>query len=157
MNVRSIRPEDLNSILDIERVSFPNPWTKKTFCSSLGNKENVGLLIEDKSKILGYVIYRVSSTQLFIINIAVSPLERRKKIGTNLVNRVISNLDNRKKIFITVSDQSLDAHLFLKSLEFKAIKILKDFFDKGHDGYNFIYKKQVVRKTKSLDRTGAKK
>lgn len=154
--IRNMKYSDLKHLIKIEKASFPDPLQEKEFEYLLRKKLTYCLVAEidkreTKSKkaltagrkqVVGYIIFNTESKrQINLISIAVTPECRRQKIGTNLVQGVFHKLvENRRKIGITISDQDLYAHLFFRSLKFKAINVLRDFFGSGHDGYEFVYK-----------------
>ena len=52
---------DLQEVLDIERESFPSPWTEGMFARELGSTHSVCLAarinVEEKNVIVAYIIF----------------------------------------------------------------------------------------------------
>lgn len=141
INIRHIRPGDLDALIAIENVSFPDPWELQDFHATLSQKKNVGFLAETHCEVVGYFIYRLEQGQYSLISMAVAPHVRRQGIGRQMFEKLAMKLNptRRTQITITASEKSLESHYFFKSLGFKAIEVLHDFYGPGHDGYDFVY------------------
>ncbi len=90
--IRLATPEDLNRVLDIERLSFEIPWVLISFRKAL--KEI--FLVEDK--VAGYLIAECRQRSCYMATIkrlAVHPDQRRRGVGTELVGIGLAALLNR--------------------------------------------------------------
>ena len=140
IKIRDIKPSDLPNLTPIEIASFPHAyWETEDFRTVLSDKNNYGLLVETHCEIVAFAIYSLDRKYISIINIAVSPHVRRQKIGFAIIEKLIMSLGKRKEICLTVSDQNLDAQLFFRSMGFKAVNVERNFYGRGHDGYDFVY------------------
>ena len=152
--IRWMTQSDMESVQKIEVKSFPKPWSKKDFTDCLEVRSKIGKVIEVSEKIVGFIIYELMPKGFYIINIAIDPDYRRLGYGRALVSQLIEKVKQTtndygysKRYFVNsyISDEKVDAHLFFKSLEFKAISIEKNFFNDEEgtfDAYHFIYKKE---------------
>jgi ribosomal-protein-alanine N-acetyltransferase len=139
VNIRSVKLVDLPAVLLVENASFSEPWNAKDFRIHLSQRTNFGMLAEIEKEVVGYIVYRVEGEQMFVLSMAVMPRHRRNGIGTMLVATILPKMKTRKKIRAIVSDQFLDAHLFLRSLGFKALKVKRNYCGPDHDGYDFVH------------------
>lgn len=141
VNLRPIKPADLDALLEIEKDSFPEPWELQDFKTTLNENKNVGFLAETHGRILGYLIYRLEQGQFSIISMAVAPDMRRKGVGRLMFEQIVLKLNplKRTQVCATASERSLEAHLFFKGVGFKGVEVLWDFYGPGHDGYDFVY------------------
>lgn len=88
-NIREMIFKDLNEIMEIEKRSFPTPWTKTMFIESLSSEIYKNFVIEEKNEVIGYImLYRVLD-EGHITNFAINPLYRKKGYGTKLLSYVI--------------------------------------------------------------------
>ena len=100
MIVRHAKAEDLAKVLEIEKLSFADPWnndflakvSKDIFLVS-GDKEIYGFIIA------GCCHRNISAT---ILKVAVHPEHRRQGIATNLLNKLIVILKNRQIVEVDV-------------------------------------------------------
>lgn len=146
VNIRSVKLVDLPAVLLVESASFPEPWNAKDFRIHLSQRTNFGMLAEIGKEVVGYIVYRVEGEQIFVLSMAVMPRHRRNGIGTMLITTILPKMKNRKKIRAIVSDQILDAHLFLKNLGFKALKVKRNYCGPDHDGYDFVHESERQEK-----------
>jgi ribosomal-protein-alanine N-acetyltransferase len=146
VNIRSVKLVDLPAVLLVESASFPEPWNAKDFRIHLSQRTNFGMLAEIGKEVVGYIVYRVEGEQIFVLSMAVMPRYRRNGIGTMLITTILPKMKNRKKIRAIVSDQILDAHLFLKNLGFKALKVKRNYCGPDHDGYDFVHESERQEK-----------
>ncbi|MBI5587734.1 MAG: ribosomal protein S18-alanine N-acetyltransferase [Deltaproteobacteria bacterium] len=73
---------DLDDVLEIERQSFPKPWTRGMFESELRNPVSFANALkaefEGRETLVAYIIYWVIHGEAHILNIAVDPRFRRR-------------------------------------------------------------------------------
>ena len=82
---------DLDAVLEIERASFANPWTREMYLTEMKNKEVsfVYAARDEEGRILGFCSFWRILDELHINNLAVMPAERRAGIATALLNHVL--------------------------------------------------------------------
>lgn len=152
MNIRWIKPKDMNFILEIEKESFPEPWTKKDFDRVFANKDCVCQIYcdADTDKVLGYLVYEYDKVSYNLVNFAVAPKMRRQGIGKALIQSLISHMENsaKRKMFVSISDKNLTAQLFMRKMGFRAEKISRNFYGPDHNAYEFILMRQTSNKEK---------
>lgn len=111
-------------------------WTSVDF-EQQGKRSNVvGVVVEaaDES-VAGFAVYQSLSRHLELLRLAVSPLHRRRGVGSLMMRRLVAKLGDQKTcILADVPERSLDLQLFLKQQHFRCI---------GHgeelDTYRFEY------------------
>jgi len=89
---------DLDAVLALEEVSFPQPWTRKMFLGELqGNVFAVNLIARagdgsgaTEGTLLGYVMFWVVFEELHLMNLAVRPEARRQGLGADLVRHALA-------------------------------------------------------------------
>ena len=143
---------DLDEVCAIERLCYRHPWTKKDFLQRLKARNCVGMVWEDDiEEVHGFVIYELGAGVLEITNIAVRYAMQGTGIGRALVSRLTDKLtpDRLKGIEVKVRERNLDAQLFFRALGFRAIRVLRGYFeaDGKEDAYLFHYAVAVPQKT----------
>lgn len=131
VKTRHMKRLDLPSVLEIEKMSFFNPWEEIDFTACFKEKTCVGLVAECNGKIAGFIIFESKITKLNIIKIAVHPEYRLRRIGTALVQKLIKKIyrGSKIRIMLKLNEKNLEAQLFFRFLGFRAIDILKNFYD----------------------------
>jgi [ribosomal protein S18]-alanine N-acetyltransferase len=118
---------DMTEILSIEQ-SCNEPWTEEEILTQLRSRNCIGMVLEDEDgKVLGYMIYELWKDFIHLVRFGVHPRHRRKGIGASLIHKLISKLSLHRRDWITVHvpEDNLNMQLFLRSLGFKAIGILR--------------------------------
>jgi len=137
---------DIGRILEIENQSYDDPWDENTISYFLKLSGAGSLVLEINEELIGFLLFEVQNSYLNLVSIAIDPEFRRKGYATLLIDELLKeDLPDCNKIYCTISDKNLGAHLFFNKFGFSAIKIIKDFFSEGHDAYEFMYQ---IRKRK---------
>jgi len=132
-------------VLSIENAVFEYPWTEDDFLTMLRTRTCVGLVATVDAQIVGFVVYLLQRDALAIENLAVHPDWQRQGIGAALVQRLIDNKlvpDRRNSLTAPVRERNLDAQLFFRHLNFRAIGILHEHYsdsDTDEDAYLFKF------------------
>ena len=91
--VREMELSDIDSVVDIEKNSFPIPWTKGTFISELKrNKLARYYVVEVDGRVVGYAGLWLIMNEAHITNIAIHPKYRGKGMGKKLVGELIEEI-----------------------------------------------------------------
>ena len=90
VELRRLELRDLNAIEEIERSSYPTPWSRSMFASELAKPSSLCLGAFDPSseKLIGYLIISRYVDAWHVMNIAVAEEERRHGIATRLLEHL---------------------------------------------------------------------
>ena len=126
----------LKEIAFIERKSFSKPWLedqiKNDILSEIDSENWVYITDE---RVLGYIFGWKLMDEYHINNFAVHPDYLRRKIGTQLIQHLISLLilKNINLILLEVSVNNIPAQKCYKSFGFTSVGVRKDYYSKGDD------------------------
>lgn len=143
VRIRWMIRRDMPEVLDIENESFEFPWPDEEFRRCLRRLNCIGMVAEVDDKIAGFMIYELHSTQLHPLNLAVGHRWRRCTVGTQMVQKLVSKLSQhrRTRIVLEVRETNLPAQLFFRSQGFRAVSILRHFYeDTPEDAYVMQYR-----------------
>ncbi len=143
VHIRWVIRGDAPAVLNIEAASFEFPWSEDKLIRTLRNREVIGMVAELADEVVGVMIYELHKNRLHLINFAVAPTARRQGIGSTMIEKLVSKLshDRRNRIMLEVRESNLAALLFFKSQGFRAIKILRDYYDDAtEDAYLMQYR-----------------
>jgi [ribosomal protein S18]-alanine N-acetyltransferase len=138
VHIRWMIRRDMAEVLQTEQESFLQPWTEEDFLHCLRQRNCIGMVAEQNDRVVGYVIYELHKAKLHVLNLAVHPLVRRQHIGSQMVQKLMTKLSShrRSRITLEVRETNLPAQLFFRSLDFKAVKVLRGYFeDTAEDAY----------------------
>jgi ribosomal-protein-alanine N-acetyltransferase len=130
---------DIPAVMEIENSSFPYPWTEQEFLRMLKKKNCEGFVYDNKETVVGFILAEFDQSSCEIVNFAVSVDHRRQGFGKKMINDIIRKHSHKRTIFVVTSDSNLGTHLFLSQMGFYATKVLKNYYDVDHDGYEFVY------------------
>jgi len=84
--------DDLDAVLDIERASFTNPWTREMYLAELDNRGvSYCFVIRDgRGTVVGFCSFWRVLDELHINNLAVAPDHRGAGAGTALLEHVLA-------------------------------------------------------------------
>ena len=92
--LRPMLIEDIPQIVEIEKKSFPTPWSPYAFTCEIRDNEFAYYLvvtaIEDEKKVFGYGGMWIIVDEAHVTNIAISPDSRGKALGEFLMNGLIA-------------------------------------------------------------------
>jgi ribosomal-protein-alanine N-acetyltransferase len=133
----------MQSVLEIERQSFEFAWSEDDFIRCLRQRNCIGMVAERNETIVGFMIYELHKNRLHILNFAVHDDYRRMNVGRSMVEKLVAKLalQRRNRIMLEVRESNLDAQLFFRSIGFRAISVLRDFYeDTTEDAYLMQYR-----------------
>lgn len=130
------KPPDIHDILEIEKSSFPSPWTVRMFLEELSNplsRSFIAKRMDIGKDVLGYIFYQVVSFEMHILNIAVHPSYRDMGIGSILLTRSLereSHLGSARYAFLEVRENNKKAIQLYQKLGFKQVGVRKNYYVK---------------------------
>jgi ribosomal-protein-alanine N-acetyltransferase len=138
VHIRWMIRRDMAEVLRTEQESFEYSWTEEDFLKCLRQRNCIGMVAELGDKVVGFMIYELHKSKLHVLNFAVHPEYRRLGVGRQMVAKLIGKLSShrRTKITLAVRETNLAAQLFFKRLDFRAIKVLRGYYDdSGEDAF----------------------
>ena len=156
-DVRWMIRRDMPTVCAIERYSFEFPWTEEQFLVCLRSRDCIGMVAEYEERVVGFMIYELFKQRLHLLNFAVHPDYRRNGIGSAMLAKLASKLVGRRtSVMLEVRETNVEAQLFLKAVGFRAVSVLKGFYDESNeDAYLMQYRCVVSMDGNSGQRTGA--
>jgi ribosomal-protein-alanine N-acetyltransferase len=128
---------DLDQVLDIERASFPTPWTRAAFCYEIEqNKVARCTVLRGRRGIVGYLCLWEIGHEIHITNLAVHPEWRRRGVARQLLGAALIEGVARgvTLAFLEVRPSNTRALALYESLGFQVIGRRNGYyFDTGED------------------------
>src|SRR4051794_35610543 len=142
VHIRWMIRRDMPEVLNTEQESFEYSWTEEDFLRCLRQRNCIGMVAEQGEKVVGFMIYELHKSKLHILNFAVHPAWRHTGIGGQMVTKLVSKLSShrRTRITLAVRERNLEAQLFFRSQEFRAVRVLRAYYeDSGEDAFLMEY------------------
>ncbi len=135
IELRRLRVEDLGAIEEIERVSYPTPWSRSMFASELAKPSSICVGAFDVESIetgtlVGYMIISRYVDAWHVMNIAVAPTHRRRGIARQLLEHLFSltDRDARRGYTLEVRVSNTGAQKLYEQLGFKPRGLRRGYY-----------------------------
>ena len=147
VHIRWMIRRDMADALDIENDGFEFPWSEDDFIRCLRQRNCIGMVAEQEDRVVGFMIYELHKTRLHLLNLAVSKDYRRRGVGAQMLAKLTAKLSTqrRTRILLEVRETNLPAQVFFRTLGFRAVSVLRDFYDDTtEDAYLMQYRYRPV-------------
>ena len=135
---------DMDRVLELDRKCFRDYWSEEDHLKLLRNRNCIGTVFGERilgdDEVKGFMHYELAKDHLHVERFCVDPDYRRMGLGRSAMDRLKNKMDYMKRHFITVDvcETNTDAHLFLKSQEFKCESVLH--YPGERDTYHFVWR-----------------
>ncbi|MBE3116594.1 GNAT family N-acetyltransferase [Candidatus Bathyarchaeota archaeon] len=147
-NLRKFVPDDLQGVMQINRVCLPENYTDFFFMDLHQRFPETFIVAEENKEIAGYIMCRIevglSNLGLgglirkgHVVSIAVLPQGRRKGVAKALINRALEGMRYYKarQCFLEVRVTNDVAVSLYKKLGFDVTRTLSGYYSDGEDAY----------------------
>jgi ribosomal-protein-alanine N-acetyltransferase len=139
--IRDATYNDLPRVLDIERLSFPQPWSLASFRRELslsfsrlmlavmdGDGDSVG-------PVAGYLCRWLVAGESHILNVAAHPDFRRCGVGTALMAEAVTEARTRRAslMILEVRRSNLEARRLYRKFGFEERRLRRNYYGPGED------------------------
>ena len=135
MIVRPMLSEDLNQVVEIEKVSMPSPWSKELFEEELKREVARYFVAEIDSRVVGYMGYWEAPQEAHIINLAIDPSSRQKGLGFQMMEyclRFAYNMGARLAT-LEVRESNEAAQRLYEKMNFRTVAIRKKYYSDNQE------------------------
>lgn len=130
IHFRKATGSDIEAVFEIDRQSSVG-WKREMFEKELDTSFSHFVVATINSTIVGYIIAWIISDEIQIHNLAVHHNYRRQKIGSSLINHLITDniQPGQSKLILEVREQNSSARAFYKALGFNTTGTRKNYYD----------------------------
>ena len=130
IEIRTMEPQDVPQVAELEKVCFSDPWSEKSIVSELDNPLSCWLVAVSGEQVVGYVGSQTVLDGSDMMNIAVSPDFRRKGIAESLIEALVSLLRDRKSrcLILEVRASNVPAIALYEKLGFLEIGRRRNYY-----------------------------
>ena len=128
--------ENMNRLMEIDRTIMDDPWTVYNFLMDLEGKWEFSLVALENNIIIGFLICSVRGNNIHIHRIAISPEHQRRKVGSALIEHLVTDCykSGINSITLKVRDSNINAQKFYEKLGFRKIV--------SH-GFRYLYEREL--------------
>lgn len=136
VRLRRMRREDLPAISEIERASFPTPWSEATFRGLLG-RANAALLVAEteEGELLGHAALWTAGPEAELGDLAVRPEARGRGVGRTLLRAALDEAERRgaRTIFLEVRESNAPARGLYEAAGFAVVDRRAGYYDRPRE------------------------
>ncbi len=134
LSVEVMTRKDLKEVLQIEALSFTEPWSEEMFLAELDGKpfsHSFVVRSETSRRIIGYICFWILGNEFHLLNLAVSPDSRNQGIGDWLLRWALIKGKERGALtaFLEVRPSNLTARRLYERHGFKLLSSRTDYYD----------------------------
>ncbi len=139
---------DLDEVLEIERRSFPEPWSRGLFLHELKvpfSKTVLARADEEPHRLIGYVCWWLIGDEIQILNVAVDPEQRQKGVGHTLIALVMREAAEKpvRTITLEVRSDNAAAIALYRSFGFAETGVRRHYYGRGEDALIMTWTRPV--------------
>ena len=147
IELRKLKLRDLSAIEEIERASYPTPWSRSMFAGELAKPSSIclGAVDGERDELVGYLIISRYVDAWHVMNIAVAPAHRRKGIARALMDRLfeITARDARRGYTLEVRVSNDAAIRLYEALGFRARGIRRGYYTDNREDALIMWRDPV--------------
>ncbi|HLK12285.1 MAG TPA: ribosomal protein S18-alanine N-acetyltransferase [Candidatus Binatia bacterium] len=134
-----MRREDLPAVLEIERRSFSQPWSRGFFEKELATPFARLVVAEEEGvqrpRIVGYTCRWRVTDEVHVLNIAVHPDHRGLGLGRMLLEAVLAEgrAGRARAVFLEVRAGNVVARRLYRHLGFHEVGLRRGYYGPGQD------------------------
>ena len=110
---------DLPSVMKIDALSLPRPWSAAIWRGELGSPYGLYLVLEERGEVVGQIGIRHVLGELHITTIAVKPEYRRRGYARALIGAALDSYPNASHVHLEVRPTNVEAIALYESLGFR--------------------------------------
>ncbi len=128
-SLRPMQKEDVEAVMEIERVSYDHPWKASIYEDCL--KVGYGCwIMEYAQKVVGYGIMSAGAGEAHILNLCIREDYRRFGLGRMLLNHLeeLSKGHNAETIFLEVRARNIGAYRLYEEEGFSEVGVRRNYY-----------------------------
>lgn len=132
LDFRPMQEEDLADVVEIERRSYPHPWTEMIFNDCLQAGYSCWVCGR-RGVIEGYGVLSVAAGESHLLNLCIRPESQRQGLGKKLLMHMISiaRRHNAEVIFLEVRPSNKVACELYRKEKFNELGTRRDYYPAG--------------------------
>ncbi len=149
IELRRLNLADLRDIEEIERLSYPTPWSRSMFAGELAKPSSLCLgafdVQDEGGKLCGYLIVSRYVDAWHVMNVAVHPDHRGRGIATMLLERLFALTadDERRGYTLEVRVSNETAIRLYERLDFQGRGIRRGYYTDNREDALIMWKDPV--------------
>jgi ribosomal-protein-alanine N-acetyltransferase len=130
--LRVAQADDLPGVLEVERASFPAPWTERMFAEELKNDWSHVWVVEagPERRVAAFTVFWVAYDEVHVLNVAVAPDWRRHGLAHRLLEAIVGFSEARAASHIVLEvrpSNTIAQHLY-QTFDFRPVGMRPNYY-----------------------------
>lgn len=133
MELKALTPKDVDSMFEIEKKAYFDPWTRGLLEQSIGAPMTHTLGAFENDGLWGYSIYQVIFNEAHLLNLAVDPVHQKRGIGKKMLEAILSDCKQKgaESMFLEVRPTNEAARALYEKRGFKVLMVRERYYSNG--------------------------
>ena len=139
VTLRDMRRDDLMAVLEIERRSFAQPWSRAFFEKELATPFARLVVVVEEARpgptVVGYACRWRVTDEVHVLNVAVHPERRGRGFGRLLLEGIVGEARSSRArvVYLEVRAGNVVARRLYRSLGFRELGVRRGYYGPGQD------------------------
>jgi ribosomal-protein-alanine N-acetyltransferase len=152
VELRRLEQRDLDMVEEIERASYPTPWSRSMFAAELRKPSSIALgAYLEEGELVGYAFVSRYVDAWHVMNVAVSPAFRRRGIASTLLERLfeVTASDPRRGYTLEVRVSNAEAIRLYERLGFESRGIRRGYYTDNREDALIMWREPATEEKAS--------
>jgi ribosomal-protein-alanine N-acetyltransferase len=147
VEIRPLQLRDLSAIEEIERRSYPTPWSRSMFAGELAKPSSICLGAFDGERLAGYLIVSRYVDAWHVMNVAVAGDYRRRGVASQLLGALFeqTSTDDRRGYTLEVRVSNAGAISLYERLGFERRGVRRGYYTDNREDALIMWRDPAVR------------
>jgi [ribosomal protein S18]-alanine N-acetyltransferase len=146
-DIRPLQLRDLSAIDEIERSSYPTPWSRSMFAGELAKPSSICLGAFEGERLVGYLIVSRYVDAWHVMNVAVAVDHRRRGVASELLGALFERTreDGRRGYTLEVRVSNAGAITLYERLGFERRGMRRGYYTDNREDALIMWRDPAVR------------
>ncbi len=154
LEIRRLSLADLDAIEEIERASYPTPWSRSMFAGELAKPSSISLGTfdpADDDRLIGYLIISRYVDAWHVMNVAVADPYRRRHVATMMLEDLfrLTGDDEQRGYTLEVRVSNDSAIALYESLGFQATGVRRGYYTDNREDALVMWKDPLAQRAQA--------
>jgi len=149
--IHPLQLRDLSVIEEIERRSYPTPWSRSMFAGELAKPSSICLGAFDGERLVGYLIVSRYVDAWHVMNVAVAADRRRRGVASELLGALFAqtSADDRRGYTLEVRVSNAGAIALYERMGFERRGVRRGYYTDNREDALIMWRDPAVRSVAS--------
>lgn len=152
LELAPMRRRHLRSVLRIETLVYPRPWSMTLFLQEIARrKDRFYLVARSEGEVVGYGGVMTVGSEAHVTTIAVDPLHQRRRIGTRIFIALLEASIERgaRAVSLEVRKSNFGAQRLYEKFGFRPVGVRKGYYIETGEDAIVMWAEEVDRRSYS--------